>query len=129
MICSDEFGPLGRAEAQVLGMGGLPLLPIPHPLAGNDGALVRAKAEAIADEVLSALTDAPAAENSVPVTLTEVAFEGNFISVHAVTENGTDLVAELRNDGQASPITGAKMYLSFEARNASLLPDSTTTGA
>ena len=61
MICSDEFGPLGRAEAQVLGMGGLPLLPIPHPLAGNDGALVRAKAEAIADEVLSALTDAPAA--------------------------------------------------------------------
>ena len=50
MICSDEFGPLGRAEAQVLGMGGLPLLPIPHPLAGNDGALVRAKAEAIADE-------------------------------------------------------------------------------
>ena len=75
------------------------------------------------------LTDAPAAENSVPVTLTEVAFEGNFISVHAVTENGTDLVAELRNDGQASPITGAKMYLSFEARNASLLPDSTTTGA
>ena len=75
------------------------------------------------------LTDAPAAENSVPVTLTEVAFEGNFISVHAVTENGTDLVAELRNDGQVSPMTGAKMHLSFEARNASLLPDSTTTGA
>lgn len=61
MICSDEFGPLGRAEAQVLGLGGLPLLPIPHPLAGNDRALVRAKAEAIAAEVLSALTDAPAA--------------------------------------------------------------------
>ena len=57
VICSDEFGPLGRAEAQVLGLGGLPLLAIPHPLAGNDSALVRAKAEAIADEVLSALTD------------------------------------------------------------------------
>ena len=61
MICSDEFGPLGRAEAQVLGLGALPLLPIPHPLAGNDATLVRAKAEAIAAEVLSALTDTPAA--------------------------------------------------------------------
>jgi hypothetical protein len=61
VICSDEFGPLGRAEAEVLGLGALPLLPIPHPLAGNDSALVRAKAEAIADEVLSALTDSAAA--------------------------------------------------------------------
>lgn len=61
VICSDEFGPLGRAEAQVLGLGALPLLPIPHPLAGNDAALVRAKAEAIADEVLAALTDSAAA--------------------------------------------------------------------
>ena len=60
VICSDEFGPLGRAEAQVLGMGALPLLAIPHPLAGNDGALVQAKARAIADEVLQALTDSPA---------------------------------------------------------------------
>ncbi len=57
MICSDEFGPLGRAEAQVLGLGGLPLLAIPHPLAGNDAALVEAKARAIAAEVLATLTD------------------------------------------------------------------------
>jgi spermidine/putrescine transport system ATP-binding protein len=69
----------------------------------------------------------PGAENSVPVTLTEVAFEGNFISVQAVTENGTVLVAELRNDGQASvPAAGSQLHMAFDARNSSILPDSTT---
>jgi spermidine/putrescine transport system ATP-binding protein len=63
-------------------------------------------------------------ENSVPVTLTEVAFEGNFISVHAVTENGTVLVSELRNDGSTIPPAGARMHMAFDARNASILPDS-----
>jgi spermidine/putrescine transport system ATP-binding protein len=75
------------------------------------------------------LQEAPGAENSVPVTLTEVAFEGNFISVHAVTENGTGLVAELRNDGSATvPAAGSKMHMAFDARNSSILPD-TTMGA
>ena len=40
----------------MLGLGTLPLIPIPHPLAGNERALVRAKALAIVDEVLEALT-------------------------------------------------------------------------
>ncbi len=76
------------------------------------------------------LSAKPGAENSVPVTLTEVAFEGNFISVHAVTENGTDLVAELRNDGAGSvPTPGTQMHMTFDAANSSLLPDSTTAGA
>lgn len=61
VVCSDEFGPLGRAEAQVLGLGGLPLVPVPHPLAGNDAALVSAKAAAIAADVLAALTGDAAA--------------------------------------------------------------------
>jgi hypothetical protein len=56
VICSDEFGPLGRAEAQVLGLGGLPLVPVPHPLAGNQAGLVAAKATGIAAEVMDALT-------------------------------------------------------------------------
>jgi spermidine/putrescine transport system ATP-binding protein len=72
----------------------------------------------------------PGAENSVPVTLTEVAFEGNFISVHAVTENGTTLVAELRNDGAGSiPAAGTRMHMAFDARNSSILPDSATARA
>jgi hypothetical protein len=56
VICSDEFGPLGRAEATVLGAPGLPLVAIPHPLADNDAPLVEAKARAVADEVVAALT-------------------------------------------------------------------------
>ena len=56
VVCSDEFGPLGRAEAEVLGLAGLPLVPVPHPLAGNHHDLVVAKASAVTGEVLDALT-------------------------------------------------------------------------
>lgn len=59
VICSDEFGPLGRAEATVLGAPGLALVPIPHPLADNDPGLVVAKGKAIVDEIAAALTDDP----------------------------------------------------------------------
>lgn len=38
-------------------MSALPLVAIPHPLAGNERDLVGAKARAIAEEVVSALTD------------------------------------------------------------------------
>jgi hypothetical protein len=59
-VCSDEFGPLARAESQVLGIGALPLIAIPHPLAGNTPDLVAAKARAITAEVRAAVTDPPA---------------------------------------------------------------------
>ena len=61
VVCSDEFGPLGRAEAEVLGFAGLPLIPLPHPLAGNHDDLVVAKARAVAADVLDALTGDAAA--------------------------------------------------------------------
>lgn len=57
-MCTDEFGALARAESQVLGIGSLPLIAIPHPLAGNGEALVSAKADAITAEIISALTSA-----------------------------------------------------------------------
>ncbi len=56
LVCSDEFAPLGRAEARVRGYGGLPLCAIPHPLAGNAADLVAAKADAVAAAVTEALT-------------------------------------------------------------------------
>ena len=56
MICSDEFAPLGRAESQNLGMGGVPIAVIPHPLAGNKPDVVARKAAAVADEVIAILT-------------------------------------------------------------------------
>ncbi len=61
VICSDEFGPLGRAEAEVLGLGGLPLIAIPHPLADNGPDLVAAKAAGIVEEIERALTGDAAA--------------------------------------------------------------------
>ncbi len=76
------------------------------------------------------LQASPGAENSVPVTLSDVSFEGNFISVHAVTENGTDLVAELRNDGSGTvPAAGTRMHMAFDAHSAAILPDSLNAGA
>jgi hypothetical protein len=57
LICSDEFAPLARAESIVNGIPGLPLVVIPHPIAGNFADLVRRKAEAVVDEVLQVLTD------------------------------------------------------------------------
>jgi spermidine/putrescine transport system ATP-binding protein len=69
-------------------------------------------------------------ENSVPVTVSDVSFEGNFIAVQAKAENGTTLVAELRNDGSATvPDTGAKMHMTFAAERSSLLPDTSIAGA
>ena len=56
MICSDEFAPLGRAESRTLGMGGIPIAVIPHPLAGNRPDEVKKKAAAVAEEVINILT-------------------------------------------------------------------------
>lgn len=87
-MCSDEFGPLARAESQVLGIGALPLIALPHPLAGNDATLVAAKAAALAPEVTAALTD------SVPVlaaryaerfvTLTQRRLDGGAVCIDTV---------------------------------------------
>ena len=71
------------------------------------------------------LSDTVGAENSVPVTVSDVSFEGSFISVKALTANGTELVAELRNDGSATvPATGSKLSMTFDAARSAILPDS-----
>jgi len=72
------------------------------------------------------LTAGAEAENSVGVTVSEVAFEGNFISVHAVSDQGIRLSAELRNDGTGNtPEVGAKLWMSFDPARAAILPDET----
>ncbi|MFN4203818.1 MAG: ABC transporter ATP-binding protein [Tabrizicola sp.] len=69
------------------------------------------------------LTENPG-ENSIPVTVTEVSFEGAFISVHARTGNGMTITAEIRNDGSATvPALGAKLHARFDPARAALLPD------
>ncbi|WP_430463691.1 ABC transporter ATP-binding protein [Tabrizicola sp.] len=75
------------------------------------------------------LAKTKAGENSVPVTVTEVSFEGAFITVHGVSENGKVITAEIRNDGSATvPEIGAKLHARFDAARASLLPDANVRG-
>jgi spermidine/putrescine transport system ATP-binding protein len=75
------------------------------------------------------LATRPAAENSIPVTVTEVSFEGAFISVLTQTATGKVITAEIRNDGSASvPELGAKMHATFDAARAALLSDASVRG-
>ena len=63
------------------------------------------------------------------MTVTEVAFEGSFISVLTRSESGKIVVAEIRNDGSATvPDVGARLYASFDAARAALLPDANVRG-
>jgi spermidine/putrescine transport system ATP-binding protein len=72
------------------------------------------------------LSPTQAAENSLPVTVGDVSFEGNFIAVSCTTDTGAHVVAELRNDGQATvPAAGTRLYASFAAERASILPEET----
>ena len=75
------------------------------------------------------LSATKAAENSIPVTVSEVSFEGAFISVLCHSDDGKLIVAELRNDGSATvPDIGTKLHASFDAARAALLPDANVRG-
>ena len=64
----------------------------------------------------------PGAGNTVAVEVTDVAFEGNFISVHSVDAKGQTFVSEARNDGSAViPARGDKRHIVFDDRNAVIL--------
>jgi spermidine/putrescine transport system ATP-binding protein len=65
-------------------------------------------------------------ENVLPVTVGEVAFEGNFITVSATSDSGAQLTAEVRNDGSATvPQREARMFMRFDPARAAILPDET----
>ena len=77
------------------------------------------------------LSTTSATENAVAVEVTEVAFEGAFISVHGRAADGKMISAELRNDGAgvtALPAVGDKLFASFDAARALLLPDANVRG-
>jgi spermidine/putrescine transport system ATP-binding protein len=70
------------------------------------------------------LSPAPVGENSIPVTVGDVSFEGAFIAVSGTTADGKHLTAEIRNDGSATvPAPGTRLYMSFEPARAAILPD------
>ncbi len=70
-----------------------------------------------------------ARENSIPLTISDVSFEGNFIAVQGVTDSGFKLSAELRNDGSGTaPSPGKRLHVSFDPERAALLPDEDRPG-
>ena len=62
--------------------------------------------------------------NAVPVEVTEVAFEGNFINVHARNEIGGSYMAQVQNDRRARvPEVGAQLHLNFAGDHGVVLAD------
>jgi hypothetical protein len=57
----------------MLGMGGIPIAVIPHPLAGNKPDEVRRKAEAVAEEIIAVLTQ--------PAEQLAQAYRGRFLQL------------------------------------------------
>ena len=57
-VCTDRFVRLGEMERRTLGMEGLPLAVTPHPLGGLQPDAVRARADALLEQVVRGLTRA-----------------------------------------------------------------------
>jgi spermidine/putrescine transport system ATP-binding protein len=68
--------------------------------------------------------------NTIAVDVTDIAFEGNFISIKTEDASGRVIVSEIRNDGSAAiPERGARLFANFETDHAFILADETTTTA
>jgi hypothetical protein len=55
-ICTDEFFDLGKEEAKILGMPGLPIATIPHPMAGQAPEYVAKVAAFVLNEIIHIIT-------------------------------------------------------------------------
>ncbi|MBI3128247.1 MAG: hypothetical protein HYZ11_11630 [Candidatus Tectomicrobia bacterium] len=55
-FCSSVFAALGASERQALGMPGLPIVVVPHPVGGIPPEAARAMGDGAAGEALRALT-------------------------------------------------------------------------
>lgn len=74
-------------------------------------------------------SQAPAGVNSIPVEVHEVAFEGNFVNIHAQDNLGGAHMVQVQNDpNQALPVSGAKMSMAFTAEHAVVLSDAVVHG-
>ena len=70
------------------------------------------------------LQASPGQGNSLPVTVSTVAFEGNFINVHLTDDHGGPRIVQMRNDSNTPPpAPGARLHLVFEADHAVILLD------
>ena len=72
----------------------------------------------------------PSGANSIPVEVSDVAFEGNFINIQVRNGEGRMLTVETRNDGAAVvPPPGSKLHMVFEPSHAVILADETPPAA
>lgn len=55
-ICTDAFFPVGKAEGEILGIQGLPIAAIPHPMANRSREEVNVIAEGALPEIIHILT-------------------------------------------------------------------------
>jgi spermidine/putrescine transport system ATP-binding protein len=68
---------------------------------------------------------APAGKNSLPVEVSEVAFEGNFINIHCHDQHGKVHQVQVQNDpASPPPEPGARLHLVFPPEHAVVLVDS-----
>ena len=56
---TDRFERSAQVVAQVNGLPGYPFVCLPHPVANDDDAALRAKAEAAVPRIVALLTDRP----------------------------------------------------------------------
>jgi spermidine/putrescine transport system ATP-binding protein len=67
---------------------------------------------------------ASAKANSLPVEVTEMAFEGNFVNLFVRDAKGTTHMVQAQNDPNAPPpARGSKVHMTFAAENAVALAD------
>ena len=55
-VMTDRFEPSARAVAELNGLPDYPYVVIPHPVANDSDAALRAKAEAVVERLVSLLT-------------------------------------------------------------------------
>jgi spermidine/putrescine transport system ATP-binding protein len=68
----------------------------------------------------------PAGANAIPVTVADVAFEGNFINIQLRNAAGQTLIVEARNDGSTKvPPPGTRLSMVFDPEHAMVLADET----
>jgi spermidine/putrescine transport system ATP-binding protein len=70
---------------------------------------------------------ASAKTNSVPVDVTEMAFEGNFVNIFVRDAKGATHMVQSQNDpNNPPPARGSKQHMVFDTEDAVVLVDAAT---
>jgi hypothetical protein len=96
-ICTDEFFALGKAEAEALGMAGLPIAVVPHPVAKLSAARVAELAAGAVDEIVHIFgTDAAALQAEHRAKTVEVKSKLRYHSMFESNFNAPDSPQRLK---------------------------------